>query len=145
MSFLTHPERKKMEYDIVVIEESNPTLRGRIVSALADEGFRVTTAASSDEALMKLGELTPQLIILGEGLSVDCFDACCQLRQATDVPILMIGTVPTPYAWVRVVEAGADFYLRKPFSYLELTTRVRALLRRNGKNINRDDEKNLKF
>jgi len=60
------------------------------------------------------------------------------------VPILVIGTVPSPYAWARVVEVGADFYLKKPFSYLELVTRVRALLRRYENN-NSHDEKRLEF
>jgi len=123
-----------MEHDIVVIEESSPVLREKIVSALTKEGFRVTTVASSDEALTKLDELMPHLVVLGEGLTVDCFDICSQLRQAADVPILMIGTVPSPHAWARVVEVGADFYLKKPFSYLELVTRVRALLRRYENN-----------
>ena len=133
-----------MQHEIVVIEESSPVLREKIVSTLAEEGFRVTTAANSDEALTKLDELTPHLVVLGEGLTVDCFDVCYQLRQAADVPILVIGTVPSPDAWARVVEVGADFYLKKPFSYLELVTRVRALLRRYENN-NSHDEKSLKL
>ena len=127
-----------MKYNILVIKKSSRALRGRIVSALTREGFDVATAASSQEVVSMLDEFKPQLIILGEGLPIDSFEACSQLRQAVNVPILMVGAVPSYEAWTRVVEAGADFYLVKPFGYLELAARVKALLRRyewsKGKN-----------
>ncbi len=119
-----------MKYNILVIEQSNSALRDRIVSALTKEGFKAATAASSQKALSRLDELKTQLIILGEGLPIDSFEACSQLRQAVDIPILMVGGVPSDKAWTRVVEVGADFYLVKPFGYLELVARVKALLRR---------------
>ena len=119
-----------MKYNILVIEESNHALKDRITSALTEEGFKVATAASYQEVLSAPDKFKPQLIILGEGLPIDSFEACSQLRQAVDVPILMVGAVPSDQAWSRVVEVGADFYLVKPFGYLELVARVRALLRR---------------
>ncbi len=119
-----------MKYNILVIEESNYALRDRIVSALTKEGFEVATAASSQEVLSMPDEFKPQLIILGEGLPIDSFEACSQLRQMANVPILMVGAVPSDKDWTGVVEAGADFYLEKHFGYLELAARVRALLRR---------------
>ncbi len=60
----------------------------------------------------------PQLIILGEGLPIDSLEACSQLRQAVDVPILMVGAIPSYEVWTRVVHAGADFYLVKPFGVI---------------------------
>jgi len=127
-----------MKYNILVIEESSRALRDRIVSALTREGFDVATAASSQEVISTLGEFKSQLIILGEGLPIDSFEACSQLRQAVNIPILMVGAVLSDKAWNRVVEAGADCYLAKPFAYLELVARVKSLLRRyewsNGKN-----------
>ena len=127
-----------MKYNILVIEESSPALRGRIVSVLAREGFDVATASSSHEVVSTLDEFKPQLIILGEGLPIDSFEICSQLRQAVNVPILMVGAVLSDKTWNRVVEAGADCYLPKPFSYLELVARGKALLRRyewsSGKN-----------
>ncbi len=120
-----------MKYNILVIEESSSALRKRIVSALTNERFEAATAASCEEALSRLGELEPELIILGETpTAVDNFQDCCQLRQAVDVPILMLGTAPGNQAWSRAVSAGADFYLMKPFGFLELVARVEALIRR---------------
>ena len=127
-----------MKYNILVIEENNYAFRSRIVSALTGNGFDVVTAASPQEVVSTLGEFKPQLIILGEGLPLNSFEACSQLRQAVNVPILMVGAIPSDKAWNQVVEAGADCYLPKPFSYQELAARVKALLRRyewsNGNN-----------
>ena len=127
-----------MKYSILVIEERSRAFRDRIVTALTREGFDVATAVSSQEVVSTLGKFKSQLIILGEGLPIDSFEACSQLRQAVNVPILMVGAVLSDKAWNRVVEAGADCYLVKPFAYLELVARVKSLLRRyewsNGKN-----------
>ena len=127
-----------MKYNILVIEESSRTFRSKIVTVLTREGFDVATAVSSQDVVSTLDEFKPQLIILGEGLPIDSFEACSQLRQAVNVPILMVGAIPSDKTWTRVVEAGADFYLERPFGYLELVARVKALLRRyewsNGKN-----------
>ena len=127
-----------MKYNILVIEESSRTFRSKIVTVLTREGFDVATTVSPQDVVSTLDEFKPQLIILGEGLPIDSFEACSQLRQAVNVPILMVGAIPSYETWTRVVEAGADFYLERPFGYLELVARVKALLRRyewsNGKN-----------
>lgn len=119
-----------MKYSILVIVESNCGLRTKIVSALTKEGFKVATMSNHEEVLPRLNKLKPRLIILEEGLPIDSFEVCSRLRQAVDVPILMLCPVPGDKAWTRAVEAGADFYLVKPFSCLELVARVKALLRR---------------
>ena len=120
-----------MKHSILVIEESSPTSRERVISTLTKVGFEVATATSTEEVLSRRDELKPQLIVLGEGLPVDSFEACCQLRRAVDVPVLMVGTVPSDEAWIGVVRAGAAFYLVKPFSYIELVARVKAIIRRH--------------
>ena len=129
-----------MNHSILVIEESSPTSRERVISTLTKVGFEVATATSTEEVLSRRDELEPQLIILGEGLPIDSFEACSQLRQAVDIPILMIGTVPGVEDWTRVVEAGADFYLVKPFSYVELVARVKALIRRHEHTNNKNNK-----
>jgi len=119
-----------MKYNILVIEGNSHSFGSRIVSALARDGFDVATAPSSQEVVSTVDELKPQLIILGEGLPINSFEACSQLRQAVNVPIMMVGDVLSDRVWTRVVEAGADCYMPKPFSYRELVARVKALLRR---------------
>ena len=126
-----------MENKILIIDEGTSASYKRIASALTKEGFEVVTTASCNETLLKQDEIKPALIILGEGVSLDvcevrcrCSPVYCRLRQAFDVPIIMIDTVPGNWGWVRAVKIGFDFYLAEPYSKLELVARVRALLRR---------------
>lgn len=119
-----------MGFNILVIEDSTSGLNEIIVSALSEEGFRLVTYSDHLEVFARLGELRPDLIILGEGLPIDSFKLCYQLRQAVDVPILMIGGIPQATGWVRAVKSGADCYLKKPVNGLELIARARAILRR---------------
>ncbi|MBI4186143.1 MAG: response regulator transcription factor [Chloroflexi bacterium] len=120
----------RMRNTILVIGEGGFVLGKGIASALAGEGFDIAVAASSPALLSRLGELKPSLVILAEGLPTS-LDVCSRFRRAVDVPILMIGSAAGDGAWMRAVEAGADFYLAKPFSYSELVTRVKSLLRRH--------------
>lgn len=117
-------------YNLLVIEESDPSLNKVLISTLAKQGFKVATYSDHLEVLSRLDELKPDLIILGEGLPVDSVEACCQLRQAVDIPILMLGKSSRAEGWVRAVEAGADLYLVKPINYSELVARMKAILRR---------------
>ena len=121
-----------MSYKLLVIEQSTPSLEGINILTLSEEGFKLAAYSNPIEVLARLGELKPVLIILGEGLPVDSFKICCQLRQAVDVPILMMGRVPRATGWVKAVKSGADCYLEKPVSCLELVARTKAMLRRCG-------------
>jgi len=119
-----------LRYNLLVIEKSDPFLNEANVSTLAKQGFKVATCSDHLEVLLRLDELKPDLIILGEGLPVDSFKACSQLRQAVDIPIVILGEVPRATGWVKAVENGADLYLVKPVNYSELVARMKAMLRR---------------
>ena len=75
-------------------------------------------------------QIQPDLIILGEGLSVDSFEFCQQLRHKLDTPIIMLGKDPRAAGWIKAVHSGADCYLARPYHNAELAARVKALLRR---------------
>ena len=119
-----------MRYKLLVIEERAPSLSMVVISTLDKESFKIATYSDHLEALSRLDELKPDLIILGEGLLVDSFEACRQLRKAVDIPILMLGKVPRAIAWPKAVDSGADLYLVKPINYVELVARMKAILRR---------------
>ena len=85
---------KKLRYNLLVIEESDPTLNETTVSTLSKEGFKVLTYSDHLAVLSRLDKLKPDLIILGEGLPGDSFEACCQLHQAADIPIVILGKIP---------------------------------------------------
>jgi len=121
---------EETKYNLLIIDQSDLTTDDISASALSEEGFEVTTLPDHFEALSQLSELRPDLIILGEGLAEDSFKACRQLRQAVDIPILMLGTTPRSRGWVKAINAGADLYLAKPVSQAELVARIKAIMRR---------------
>jgi len=117
--------------DSILIIEGEPTLRRELTSALSQASFVVADVPDYFEALLKLDEFKPNMVIMDkESVGIEGWTACSQLRQAHDVAIILMGKDSGGEVWTRAVEAGADFYLKKPFSYRELPARVKAILRR---------------
>lgn len=119
-----------MKYRLMVIEGDASDLSLSAVSALGREGFAVDIYTSYLHAWSVVSITKPDLIVLGEGLKIDGFEACRQLRQIVDIPILILGSNHSAEGWELAVEAGADAYLSKPFHYVELIARVKSILRR---------------
>jgi DNA-binding response OmpR family regulator len=91
----------------------------------------VVSAKSGEEALRLLEQDPPDLILLDIVLpGMDGFEVCQEVRRISDVPIVMVSARDSEVDKVRGLEMGADDYITKPFSHLELLARVRAVLRR---------------
>lgn len=120
-----------MQNRILVIGYKNKDVTDKIVSLLTKEGFNVATATGTREALIKLDEFEPELIILGNAPTGDIYKICQQMREIADSLIILLGTVEGGEAWAQSVNSGADFYLVRPFSNLELVARVKSMLRRS--------------
>lgn len=98
---------------------------------LKDEGFKVETAASGEEAVDKFRKLKPSLIILDIMLpDIDGWEVCRIIRKESNVPIIMLTAKDMETDKVVGLELGADDYVTKPFNPRELVARVRAVLRR---------------
>ena len=96
--------------------------------ALEEAGYNVVRVADALEGLKKVYEARPDLIIAGRELPmVNGEDACLRIRQASYLPILVLGNEDEA---VETLELGIDAYLIKPLSLNELVARVHALLRR---------------
>ncbi len=92
---------------------------------------RVTVAADGVEALRRFAEASPDLVILDVQIPApDGFEVCRRMREVSGVPILMLTVRESTLDKVRALDLGADDYVTKPFDYLELVARLRALLRR---------------
>jgi DNA-binding response OmpR family regulator len=91
----------------------------------------VTAAATGEEALKLIEQDRPDFILLDINLpGIDGFQVCQEIRSFADVPIVMLSARDSEVDKVRGLEMGADDYITKPFSHLELLARVRAVVRR---------------
>src|SRR5215212_1450156 len=91
----------------------------------------IVAALDGRTALQKYEREHPDVILLDIALpDMDGFDVCRLIRERSDVPILMISARGEEIDKVRGLELGADDYVTKPFGYLELSARIRAVLRR---------------
>lgn len=118
-----------MNNNILMIED-DADIRESVRILLENEGFNVTEAASGSEGLAKLDETTDLVIldVMLPGLSG--FKVCEQIRIKSFVPILFLTAKSSEADKVDGFNAGGDDYLVKPFSYVELTSRIKALIRR---------------
>ncbi|GAB4145761.1 MAG: response regulator transcription factor [Candidatus Promineifilaceae bacterium] len=115
---------------ILVIEDED-RIRQFLQRGLSYEGYRVDPAADGRTGLEMARDNPPDLVLLDIMLpGIDGFEVCRRLRAASDVPILMLTAKESIEDRVTGLDAGADDYLTKPFSFDELLARVRALLRR---------------
>ena len=92
---------------------------------------QVIAAPNAEEALKLVEEHSPDLILLDIMLpDMDGFHLCREIRAFSDIPIMMLTARDSEVDKVRGLEMGADDYITKPFSHLELLARIRAVLRR---------------
>lgn len=126
------PERASGHGESVLIVEDDEYLASVLSRILANEGFKVLTAADGESGLAKALDAHPDLVILDVGLPRrDGVDLTRTLRARGFVaPMLMLTARAAVSDRVSGLDAGADDYLPKPFEYSELLARVKALLRR---------------
>ncbi|UCG84593.1 MAG: response regulator transcription factor, partial [Dehalococcoidia bacterium] len=115
----------------ILVVDDDPEIVSFVKRGLIYDGYDVDTAGDGSEALAKALEVEPDLVILDIMMpGIDGIEVSRRLRQAGDVPILMLTAKGTVADKVAGLDSGADDYLVKPFSFDELLARVRALLRR---------------
>jgi len=115
----------------ILIIAGEPISRRQITSALTEAGFGVVDVPNYPEAILKLDEFKPDMVIMDAVLpGRDGVEVCYQLRSTFDIPVVLLGEDSSDEAWGRMMKSDADLYLVKPFSCLELVARVKAILRR---------------
>jgi two-component system response regulator MprA len=119
-----------MDVRILIIEDDEAILTP-LRRTLAFENYQVDTAPDGETGLLLASENPPDLVVLDWMLpGLDGLDVCRRLRMDSSLPILMLTARDSVNDRVRGLDAGADDYLVKPFSFDELLARIRALLRR---------------
>lgn len=118
----------------VLLVEDEPAQREVLSYNLKSEGFDVLTAADGDEAMLLVAEEAPDIIVLDWMLpGISGIEICRRLKSKPEtraIPVLMLSARSEEVDRVRGLETGADDYVVKPYSVLELMARVRAQLRR---------------
>jgi DNA-binding response OmpR family regulator len=118
----------------ILVVEDEPELASVLVRGLEEERFCVQLCSEGKAALQRSEESNFDLILLDVMLpDLSGFDVVEQLRQnSRETPVLMLTARDALTDIVRGLDSGADDYLTKPFSFLELLSRIRAIERRSG-------------
>jgi two-component system KDP operon response regulator KdpE len=116
-----------------LVVDDDPQIRRAVREALAREGIEVETAADGEEALRRAAEVDFSLVITDLSMpKLDGLELVRALRRRSAVPVLVLTVRSEEREKVRLLDAGADDYVVKPFGIAELLARARALLRRNA-------------
>lgn len=122
---------------LIYIVEDDESIREIESIALKNSNYIVSAFENAKEFYKKLDELVPDLILLDVMLPDESgYDIVRKLRKrpaTQDIPIIMVTTKTTEMDMIKGLDGGADDYIKKPFSIMELITRVKALLRRTAK------------
>jgi two-component system KDP operon response regulator KdpE len=118
---------------ILVIDDEQQILRA-LRTILSQQNYQVTTASTGEEGLALATAVQPDIIILDLGLpDMTGVMVCQQLREWTDLPVIVLSAHDSEAEKVAALDAGADDYLTKPFGVDELLARVRVALRHRSK------------
>ena len=116
----------------ILIVDDEPNILGTLAPLLRSRGYETYTAMNGRAALEAVDRDKPDLIVLDLGLpDIDGVDVCRQIRQASNVAIVILSARGAESDKVRALDAGADDYVTKPFGGEELLARIRAALRRS--------------
>lgn len=117
----------------ILVVDDESTIREVVRRYLEREGFQVREAADGFEALDRIKEEPPDLIVLDLMLpGIDGLTLTRHLRQDRAIPIIMLTAKGEASDRIRGLDLGADDYITKPFSPQEVVSRIRAVLRRAG-------------
>jgi DNA-binding response OmpR family regulator len=115
----------------LLLVEDDAAIRGALIRALTDRGHAVSSTRNAMEALQLVVDSPPDLVILDLGLpDLDGYEALRMLRAISAVPVVVATARDDEADIVKVLDAGADDYLVKPFGVGQIEARVRAVLRR---------------
>lgn len=128
---------------VLVVDDEKLIVKG-IKFSLMQDGMEVDCAYDGEEALELAKNNVYDLILLDVMLpKIDGFDVCQQIREFSDVPIVMLTAKGEDMDKILGLEYGADDYITKPFNILEVKARIKAIMRRTGKKEEKVDESSI--
>jgi len=115
----------------ILVVDDEPQIRRIMRTALTGSGYEVDDAKTGEEALLKVREFLPDLVLLDINMpGMGGLAACREIRATANIAIIMLTVRNAESDKVEALDAGADDFVTKPFSTPELLARIRAALRR---------------
>lgn len=132
-----------MGYKVLVVDDEKLIVKG-IRFSLIQDNMEVDTAYDGEEAIRLAKETEYDVVLLDVMLPIyDGFEVCRQIREFSNMPIIMLTAKGDDMDKILGLEYGADDYITKPFNILEVKARIKAILRRktrtNAESSNNDD------
>jgi two-component system KDP operon response regulator KdpE len=122
-----------MKAALILVVDDEPQIRRVLRTSLSAGGYTMMEARTAEEAIEKIRQEPPDLVILDINMpGMGGLEGCREIRESSDVPIIMLSVRGSERDKVRALDAGADDYVVKPFSSQELLARIRANLRRSA-------------
>lgn len=132
-----------MGWKVLVVDDEKLIVKG-IRFSLEQDDMEVDCAYDGEEALKLAAENTYDIILLDVMLPRhDGFEVCRQIREYSDVPIIMLTAKGEDMDKILGLEYGADDYITKPFNILEVKARIKAIIRRTGKKREQKEDRNV--
>lgn len=126
----------RQRYAVLVVED-DALISEMVTKNLRLEGYHVEAARNGEECLEKVAETSPDLVLLDVLLpGLDGWEVLARLRQDSrhrDIPVIMLTALSDEGSKIQGLRGGADDYVTKPFSALELMARVEAVLKRSAR------------
>jgi len=120
-----------MAVSTILVVDDDPQIRRVLRTALIEHGYEATDARNGEEAIERLREEKPSLVILDMNMpGMNGLETCRTIRTTSNIPIIMLTVRDSEADKIAALDAGADDYVTKPFSSPELLARIRAALRR---------------
>ncbi len=118
------------EKNIILIADDNPQITSILVSYCKKEGYDTIVATDGYDTLNKLTSEVDLVLLDVMMPKLDGFSVCKEIRKDSNVPIIMVTARGEDYEKIMGLDIGADDYIVKPFSPLEVMARIKAVLRR---------------
>lgn len=132
-----------MAQKVLVVDDEKMIVKG-LKFSLEQDGMEVDCAYDGEEAVAYIKENTYDIILLDLMLpKLNGYEVCQQVREFSDVPIIMLTAKGDDMDKILGLEYGADDYMTKPFNILEVKARIKAIIRRNTKNKDKSDERTV--
>ncbi len=132
-----------MSKRVLVVDDEKLIVKG-IRYSLEQEDMEVDCAYDGEEAVRMVKENPYDIVLLDIMLpKLDGLSVCQQIREFSDVPVIMLTAKGEDMDKIMGLEYGADDYITKPFNILEVKARIKAILRRSGKRGEEDSDKKV--